>query len=492
MLTGHLYHQWRLIASGSPRTILAETAEPYSHLPITERLVQAIWYDQRVRADALHTTDGHAVKVLAAGFWNLEAGPDFRRALIQFGDDKPVLTDVEIHLSAADWERHNHQRDPLYNNVGLHVVLWDAGSDIVVKTADNRTIPQLALETFLTAPLAELCDAIDPEAYPYSDSLHTGLCAPALRKVTAETRDALLNAAGDERLTQKAQKFARWAATSSFDQALYEGIMEALGYKANKLPFRLLAQRLPLANLPPYPLAREAALLGLAGFLPKKSARLWDTASRKRVKVLWNCWWKMQSDLGELTLDSAQWKLAGLRPQNFPQRRLAAMNALMSAHQHLADDVYAIVVVSSDPKQTLAALENIFVALEDDFWSSHYNFGGRSREPIALIGRARARDIVVNVLIPFALAQARAHDDASAAQRAIALYAAAPRLASHSVEIFAAYRFFGPKSPTKKILFSARRQQGLLQLFRDFCLNDTSACAHCPLPDLIAQWPRAG
>jgi len=34
----------------------------------------------------------------------------------------------------------------------------------------------------------------------------------------------------------------------------------------------------------------------------------------------------------------------------------------------------------------------------------------------------------------------------------------------------------------------AALQQGLLQVYEDFCLRDNSDCAHCPLPEQLARW----
>jgi hypothetical protein len=267
--------------------------------------------------------------------------------------------------------------------------------------------------------------------------------------------------------------------------------MEALGYKANKQPMRLLAQRLPLAALPREPLVREAALLGAAGFLPQTSDRHWDAASRRRAKDLWARWWKLREEFENTALDPRLWRFRGLRPQNFPQRRLAAMSLLLTKHPQLADDLRALITRDNEPKNTIVALENLFCGLDDPFWSRHYNFGASAREPVALVGRPRARDIIVNVVLPFLVAHAQATCSATLEHNAVALWEIFPRLSPHSVETFAVYRFFGPKAATTKILSRARRQQGLLQLVRDFCLNDSSACARCPLPDLLSRWPKS-
>ena len=105
--------------------VIRDAESNYVPIPISERLVQCIWYDQRLKLDSLQTTDGRRVRVIFQGWWNLEAGPDFRHATIQFDDEPEHTGNVEVHLRAEDWHHHGHERDPQFNDVVLHVVLWE-------------------------------------------------------------------------------------------------------------------------------------------------------------------------------------------------------------------------------------------------------------------------------------------------------------------------------------------------------------------------------
>jgi len=74
---------------------------------LTERHVQAIWYDAALRPSNLVTRRGSAVTVVSPGEWNLEAGPDFKNAVLEIGKDRRrVIGDVEVHLCPADWDVH--------------------------------------------------------------------------------------------------------------------------------------------------------------------------------------------------------------------------------------------------------------------------------------------------------------------------------------------------------------------------------------------------
>src|SRR5437762_2807138 len=114
----NLYAQWR--AQNEARLLLREQSGP---LP-PERLLQSIWHHQRLVREKLQTLDGKNLRVLHPGFWNREAGPDFRGAVLQFGSEPPRSGDIEIDLISSGWHSHGHDRNPNFANVILHVV-WN-------------------------------------------------------------------------------------------------------------------------------------------------------------------------------------------------------------------------------------------------------------------------------------------------------------------------------------------------------------------------------
>src|SRR5690242_15618814 len=91
-----------------------------------ERLLQAIWQQQRLQRDALKTADGQIVRIFHPGFASAEGGPDFRSAVLQIGNGPPISGDVEIDLSATGWRAHGHDKNLNFKDVILHVV-WDGG-----------------------------------------------------------------------------------------------------------------------------------------------------------------------------------------------------------------------------------------------------------------------------------------------------------------------------------------------------------------------------
>jgi hypothetical protein len=462
--------------------VLRDADSNYVPIPISERLVQAIWYDQRLRLDGLATMDGRRIRVVFPGWWNLEAGPDFRHATIQIGNDEERTGDIEVHLRADDWMHHGHGRDPLYDNVVLHVVLWEAGSEQSPRTRHGGLLPQVVLQHHLVAPLEQLYDEIDLDAYPHNARGHGGGCAAVLKALPQDEIGAMLDAAGDERFAVKARKFSRWIHRAGAEQAFYEGWMEALGYKANKIALRTLAQRVPL------PVIREnrknlaAIFFGVANLLPTTIAKSRDS----QVKRLWGAWWKLRPEFEDKILPAETWRLHGIRPANHPHRRLGAAVALLKKHgEKFAEKIVGAIEGDGD-------LAKLFLEIRDDYWSHHFTLGGRTqRKATELIGEARAAEIVANIVLPFLAAHAELRGDDKLHAKAVERYHALRGAASNSILRLASQQLFETGSAAGKFIRTTRQQQGLMQIFQDFCLNDKSACRQCQFPELARRWSTA-
>jgi|GEM_PF-5830016 len=90
---------------------------------ISELAVQYFWF-QNGGQQGWVATDGSEIKILHPGKWNMYDGPDFYQAQWK---RHGVLSNgvVEIHVQSSDWQRHGHERHPLYQGVDLHVVAED-------------------------------------------------------------------------------------------------------------------------------------------------------------------------------------------------------------------------------------------------------------------------------------------------------------------------------------------------------------------------------
>lgn len=72
--------------------------------------------------NSIKTTNGRKVQIISAGELNVHAGPDFRNMAVII-DGNFYVGDGEFHKSSSDWFRHNHHKDPKYNNVILEIVI---------------------------------------------------------------------------------------------------------------------------------------------------------------------------------------------------------------------------------------------------------------------------------------------------------------------------------------------------------------------------------
>ncbi len=464
--------------------VLRDADSNYIPIPISERLVQCIWYDQRLKSGSLETTDGRPVRILSPGWWNLEAGPDFRHATVHIGDEPERTGDVEIHLRADDWGHHGHERDRRFNDVILHVVLWEAGSTHVPRTHAGQIIPQVVIQHQLDAPLEQLYDDIDLDAYPHNVGNHHGQCAHVLRGVPDTSLGALFDAAGEERFTAKVRRFLRWIHRAGAEQAFYEGWMEALGYKGNKTAFRTLAQHLPLAELNDHRPQLAPILFGVANFLPT-GAPTTSTTAAAWAKRLWNAWWKLRPDYEERILPANLWQFHGIRPVNHPHRRLGAAVALLKKHPKLMEKILGAIESGGDPV-------TFFAGVHDDYWSHHFTLGSKTQsEASELIGVSRAQEIVTNIVLPFAAAYAQSIGNPKLYEAARTAYWRLPAAPSNSILRLAAGQLFENPPLARRSIKTTRQQQGLMQIFHDFCLNDKSGCRHCHFPELVRHWAAA-
>ena len=97
---------------------------------------------------------------------------------------------------------------------------------------------------------------------------------------------------------------------------------------------------------------------------------------------------------------------------------------------------------------------------------------------MALIGDTRIADILANVLFPFF----------SVGRNAWREFAKLPAKLSNRRLETAATRLFGDDPRRPLFMKTVAQQQGLLQIYEDFCLQDNSDCAQCPFPEQMRNW----
>src|ERR1041385_204108 len=297
------------------RSVVAILREDRESPP--EALLQAIWQHQRLKRDELATIDGRPVRILHPGFRSVEGGPDFRGAVVQFGDDPPHSGEIEVDLRPSGWHGHGHDRNPAFEKVILHVV-WEGEP-----SAGSKSPPVLGLREALDAPIGELSVWLGTEgAQGFPESLRGKCCAP-LRELNEEQQRELLREAATVRLQSKAMIFQARARQAGWEQALWEGLFRALGYKHNVWPMQRLAELRPRWSASTASaLTLQVRLLGLSGLLPAELTRRQRSADTY-VRHVWDQWWRERDEFSDGVLPTGIWRLHGLRPAHHPERRLA-------------------------------------------------------------------------------------------------------------------------------------------------------------------------
>jgi len=453
-----------------PETQAVEHTDKQPALQFDERFLQALWNEQRFAAD-LVTTDGRRIEVVSSGTWNVEAGPDFKDAVLRI-DGRVHCGAVEIHKSESDWRNHGHTGDPLYSNVVLHVV-WQASHS---GQSSSEALPCLALAGVLDPHWRTLVDELHRDVYPYARQVKPGGCAVRWALADDERLVRLLRIAGLARLGDKSLRFRRAFIAVGPAQAVYEGIFEALGYKANRTAFLHLARAVPLSTLQSIadPLACEAALFGTAGLLPDPSVVTVSTGCRPRLQTLWDAWWRLGLGAREL-----EWSATGLRPLNSRERRLAAGVAVL-AQADFAPDAWLVGAAreSSSPRDFLCRVDTALSVRSP--WDAFQNFRIALPRPAALLGRHRRRDLVINVVLPFLAAYGEKQGEDALVELAREAYVRVPRLQPNRLFVEAVHRFLVPPSRAGSLLRGACQQQGLFEIYRSFCLALRNDCKNCP------------
>lgn len=315
----------------------------------------------------------------------------------------------------------------------------------------------------------------------------------------------MLDAAGEGRALLKSRRFAGAVKDGTGEDALYEGLCEALGYSVYKRQFGLVAKTAPLGLLRAVagavePGVRkdafEALFFGVAGLLPGdiRVVNGFDDESRKYFLAMRERWERLAGRHGITPLCGEEhWPLKGTRPANYPMRRLAGLARFMAAH--IGSDLVPLfheaagkALSNAGDKRAAGTLDEItglFPPLEGAYWERRFVAGGkRQARPSNLISRDRVTLYLVNTVIPYFLAKAAHEGRAGEERRLKRLYHMIPAPSTNSVVEFMRKRLFGGKTP--RGFMTAVRQQGLIQVYNDFCSVNPAGCRNCRFASGIA------
>jgi Protein of unknown function (DUF2851) len=245
-------------------------------------------------------------------------------------------------------------------------------------------------------------------------------CQDAVARLGRDEVAEFLDALGDERFAARRTALSPLITERGAGETLFRALLEGLSYGGDRSLLEQIADALSYAAL-----SRELDRAGSEGERAAAAGRLLRNAL---------------PGLGHGTIVG--------RPANGPERRLSGLAKLLARHH---------------PLEPVAA-----------------GLAGSSRELVAAwcappdIGRSRAIELLTNAVLPWAAARAKRlglPDDA-----ARAAFASLPRPAHYGVLAFLERNLTEAGDP---LPLSARRQQGLLALYKSEC--STGGCGRCRL-----------
>lgn len=453
-------------------------------LNINEDFICRIWEGGISYYTALVTDSGEDVEILDHGTRNYDAGPDYRNAKVKIGG-KTLTGDVEIHRDFKNWAEHSHPKDRRYNSVILHVVLWDSEERTPPKLRIKRELPTVILANHLTASIHEIWQDIisKPSAkfrLPCSDCNHLAddeLIAMWLAKLAIERLNLKTERIKNRLIELSVSNKVISKNKSTWEQALYEFIFEALGFAKNKEQMLKLSSNLTLELFKKNAVRSiediQALLFGAGGLL--FDVRIKDPY----IDEIKSKWKAAEGKLNIEKLERSHWNFFGQRPQNFPTLRLAYGSQLIYNMIYKEQFKKIISLFSNKllkPRELFAGLVELFAPQTDKYWLTHYDLGKSSKSKNILGGRQRISDIVVNVLIPFAKVYGEFFDDIEITNNSIELYRKLRIKADNSIIRVMDQQLL--KDRDIKVNTPAN-EQAVIQLYNFYCTREK--CDKCEI-----------
>ncbi len=494
---------------------------------LPERLMREIWRRQDFTKLPLSTSDGKIVEIISTGESNPNGGPDFLNAQIKIGGIT-YIGDVELHRRFTDWKQHAHHKDPKYNKVILHVVLYADKTSALPITKSKRSVPTVILEPFLSEELIRfLQENISNEnietiqylkCYFINSDTPGNLIEEWLRKLSVQRleykirrlEERLLELIRTKKVTEPpaaygqiqfevspdefpdfAPRYAKHDFTDVrlWEQILYEFTMEALGYSKNHQLFMKLAKNVKLEFLSSATddntekiIQYESILFGVGGFLSTTNI-IEDKQSKKYILQLKKVWENVRKSYTGETMNAADWQFFRLRPENFPTVRIAAAARIIEKIK--SDNLFKVIIQlienkSIDDAEKLQKLTSLFTVKASGFWENHYHFNKQSATRLkVLVGLERAIEIIINIIIPLCLMYARIFKKKNIREMALTLFSEIKSSRGSAIIKTIEEQLVRGKFKIN----TAPLYQGSIQLYKFYCIEEK--CADCEVGKIL-------
>ncbi|MDO6760178.1 DUF2851 family protein [Tamlana sp. 2_MG-2023] len=412
-----------------------------------EDFLHYIWKLKKFEIRNLKTTDGAPILIRTVGEHNFNSGPDFFNAKLKI-DEQLWAGNVEIHVKSSDWYVHNHERDPAYDNVILHVV-WEHDTEVFRK--DQAVIPTLELKNYIKSEILNNYKSLFSKENTWIN------CENDFASIDDFTLSNWLERLFFERLERKSQVIENLLKDSKNDweAVLFKMLAKNFGLKVNGDAFFSLAHSMDFSIIRKSQSCQntlEALFFGQAGLLDQDVEDAYHLSLVKEYQFL-----KQKFKLTNSQVLPLQF--FRLRPLNFPTIRLSQLASLYAEHHNLFSKVIAL--------NDLNFFYELFHVETSAYWKTHYTFHKESKVSAKALSKAFIDLLLINTILPikFLYAKQRGEDISSD------LIDLAEKITSENNSIVKAF------NGLKKISRSSIDSQALIQLKTNYC--DTHSCLKC-------------
>ncbi|MEM5540166.1 DUF2851 family protein [Olleya sp. AS48] len=418
-----------------------------------EDFLHYLWKLKKFETLNLQTTKGEQVVIQNVGTHNYHTGPDFFNAQLIIAGQL-WAGNVEIHIKSSDWYVHNHEVDPNYDNVILHVV-WEHDTPVFRK--DNSEIPTIQLKNYVSQV------ALNNYAKLFNSKQTWINCENTITNVTPFVVTNWLERLFFERLESKAKAIEAILKTSNnnWEAVLFKLLAKNFGLKVNGDAFFSLANsfdfsvvRKQQSNLQ----SLEALFFGQAGLLDQDIQEAYYIALQKDYAFL-----KQKFKIDNASISPFQF--FRLRPPNFPTIRLSQLANVYHLHQNVFSKV-----IASD---SVADIYKLFSVSTSPFWESHYTFDKASSTRKKQITKSFVDLLLINTIIPLKFCYAQ-QQGKSIEEEIVSLMQQLKPEKNGIVDKFASL---------KVVSGSALDSQAVIQLKNLYC--DTNRCLKCAIGNTI-------
>ena len=418
---------------------------------MTERLLQYIWQFQYFNKNDLITTAGEELMIIHPGIYNTHQGPDFNEGRIRIGENIWV-GNIELHVDASDWHRHQHSNDKNYRNVILHVV-WknddvDPEHNIPTLILEDR-VPKILLQQYFSWMKENYFIPCESSAGNAGDLVWTGW------------KERLMI----ERLERKSRQVLELLRKNNFhwEETLWWMISRNFGLYVNADAFAEMASSIPYNLISKHRIQihqLEALMFGQAGLLDAEFAEKYPSMLKKEYLFL-----QRKYNLEKI---HAPVHFLRMRPACFPTIRLAQLAMLF----HSTGNMFSAIL----HMETIIEVKMMLNITANDYWHYHFRFGEATIYQPKTLGGEMINNILMNTVATILFTYGKYHIEPAYQQKAVEWMSQLP---AEKNSVMTKFRSIGVTSR------NAADSQSLIELKSQYC--DHKRCLDCAIANAVLK-----